>query len=109
MPKGCDTLNQELTYILGFTGCTVTFAENKKQADKIISCKDNLPRLETIITFEASGEETAAAGAGKGVKVYSYGELVDLGKARRSLNPDEIDAEIDKSSGDDIAAVIFTS
>jgi long-chain acyl-CoA synthetase len=109
VPRGCDTLVQELTYILGFTDCEVTFAENRKQTDKILSCKDKLPKLKTIVSFEASGAETKAAGTEKGVKIYSYGELVAAGKTRRSSQPDEVDAEIDKGASDDLATVIFTS
>ncbi|MDR0498069.1 MAG: AMP-binding protein [Treponema sp.] len=104
VPRGGDTLVQELSYILKFTDCAITFAENQKQADKILSCKDKLPKLKIIITFEKTSNQTTAAKMG--VKVFSYDELITMGKTRR---PDEIDTEIDKGSGDDLATIIFTS
>ncbi|MDR1802213.1 MAG: AMP-binding protein, partial [Treponema sp.] len=107
VPRGCDVLVQELTYILRFTACAITFAENQKQVEKLLSC--NLPDLKTIITFDGVDAVTLAAGAEKGMKIYSYGELVDLGKTRRTAHPDEVDAEIDKGGNEDLATVIFTS
>jgi long-chain acyl-CoA synthetase len=107
VPRGCDVLVQELTYILKFTGCAITFAENQKQVEKLLSC--DLPELKTIITFDNVDNATSALGIMKAIKIYSYGELIDLGKARQEERPDEIDAEIEKGADEDIATIIFTS
>jgi long-chain acyl-CoA synthetase len=107
VPRGCDVLVQELTYILRFTACAITFAENQKQVEKILSC--DLPDLKIIITFDGVDDVTLAVGEEKGTKIYSYGELVDLGKARRNEQTDEVDAEIDSGGNEDLATVIFTS
>jgi long-chain acyl-CoA synthetase len=109
VPRGCDSNAQEITYILGITGCAVSFAEDQKQAVKILSCKEALPSLKTIITFESSDAETLAAGKEKGVKISSYTELLNSGKNRRAAHPEEVDAEMDKGRRDDLATVIFTS
>jgi len=107
VPRGCDVLVQELTYILRFTACAITFAENQKQVEKLLSC--DLPELKTIITFDGVDAVTLAAGEEKEIKIHSYGELVDLGKTRRASHPDEVDAEIDSGGNEDLATVIFTS
>jgi long-chain acyl-CoA synthetase len=109
VPRGCDSTLQELTYILMLTGCAVSFAENRKQAARILSCKEELPNLNTIITFETADAETLAAGEREGVKIRSYTELLESGKNRRAARPDEVDAEMDKGTRDDLATVIFTS
>ncbi|MDR2619013.1 MAG: AMP-binding protein [Treponema sp.] len=109
VPRGCDSMVQELSYILSFTGCAVTFAENRKQALKILSCKEALKDLAIIITFETSGDDVLDAGKEKGVAVYSYRDLLNRGKNRREAKPEEVDAEIDKGRWDDLATVIFTS
>jgi long-chain acyl-CoA synthetase len=109
VPRGSDTLNQELTYILSFTSCAVTFAENQKQAAKILSCKVELPELKIVITFETAGTEIQSEAESMGVKIYSYRDLLNLGKNRREIYPGEVDAEIAKGKGDDIATIIFTS
>jgi long-chain acyl-CoA synthetase len=109
VPRGSDTLNQELTYILSFTGCAIAFAENQKQAVKILSCRAELPELKTIITFETVAAEIQAEAFSLGVKIYSYRDLLNLGKNRREIYPGEVDAEIAKGKGDDLATIIFTS
>jgi long-chain acyl-CoA synthetase len=127
VPRGCDSTVQELAYILGFTDCALCFAENQKQAVKILSIKGDhsksdsgkgdskndpqgdLPKLTTIITFESSDAETLAAGEQKGVKILSYTELLESGRKRRAARPGEVDAEMDKGQRDDLASVIFTS
>jgi long-chain acyl-CoA synthetase len=109
VPRGCDSTLQELTYILGFTDCAVCFAENQKQAAKILSIRNELPKLTTLITFETADAETLAAGEQKEVKILSYTELLGSGKNRRAARPGEVDAEIDKGKRDDLASIIFTS
>jgi long-chain acyl-CoA synthetase len=109
VPRGCDATLQELGYILGFTGCALCFAENRKQAAKILSLKGELPKLSAIITFETADAEPLAAGEQKGVKIRSYTELLEIGKNRRAARPGEVDAEMDKGKRDDLVTVIFTS
>jgi len=109
VPRGNDTLPQELTYILGVTNCTVSFAENEKQAAKILGCKEKLPDLKVIVTFEAPGSETKKEAEASGVTVHSFQDLIRLGKARREQKALEVDAEIDKGKKTDLATVIFTS
>ncbi|AEF83090.1 AMP-dependent synthetase/ligase [Leadbettera azotonutricia] len=109
VPRGSDTLNQELSYILSFTGCGISFAENQKLAVKLLSCKADLPELKIIVTFETVGAEIKAEAESLGITIYSYRELLNLGKNRREIYPGEVDAEIAKGKGDDTVTVIFTS
>jgi long-chain acyl-CoA synthetase len=109
VPRGCDSTVQELSYILSFTGCVISFAENQKQVLKILGCKAALPALKILITYESVDAETAGAAAEAGLRLCHYAELIRLGKGRRSLNPGEVDAEIDQGKRDDLATIIFTS
>ena len=109
VPRGSDSLVQELTYILGITDCAVVFSENQKLTEKILSCKDKLPLLKTIISFEPPTKVTITLGEGKEVTVISYWRLIDMGEPRRAANEEEVDDEIDKGKKDDLATVIFTS
>ena len=109
VPRGCDSLVQELQYILSFTGCALTFAENQKQVEKILSIREELPDLKTIIAFETADEKINALAKDIGIALYSYAEFIAKGKNRRAAHPEEIDAEIDKGSGDDLSTIIFTS
>ncbi|MDR2730007.1 MAG: long-chain fatty acid--CoA ligase [Treponema sp.] len=109
VPRGCDITVQELTYILSFTGCKVTFAENQKQVLKIISCKKDIPLLETIICYDPVDKDTESAASTAGVNVIYFASLIALGEKREKMQPGAVDTEMDKGSGDDTATIIFTS
>jgi long-chain acyl-CoA synthetase len=109
VPRGGDITAQELTYILGFTACETVFAENQKQARKILSCKADLPALKTLITFDPLDRETEAAAADAGVAAHYFASLIALGQKREAMKSGGAEAEMDKGSAEDIATIIFTS
>lgn len=109
VPRGCDSTDREIAYILGFSECKITFAENEKQAEKILSHKGELPLLGTLILYEPYSEKLTQQTKAQGVRLLSYQEVISLGKERRVREPEEIDREIDKGQRDDLATIIFTS
>lgn len=109
VPRGCDSTDKEIAYILGFSDCSITFAENRKQAEKILAHKKELPVLSTLILFDPVDAALAAEGKAVGVAVHDYSALVAKGAERRAAKPEEIDAEIEKGDRDDLATIIFTS
>ena len=52
VPRGGDSLPQELVHILGITECVLAFAENQKQTEKILSIKKELPALSMLVSFD---------------------------------------------------------
>ncbi|NJO56651.1 MAG: long-chain fatty acid--CoA ligase [Rhodospirillales bacterium] len=109
VPRGCDSTDREIAYILSFSDCRLSFAENQKQAEKILSRKAEMPLLETLVVYDAVSDSLRSAGSAAGVSVLHFGELKAKGEPRRAANPGEIDAEIDKGVRDDLATIIFTS
>jgi long-chain acyl-CoA synthetase len=114
VPRGSDITTQELTYILGFTGCALAFAENQKQAQKILSVKSELPLLKTLVTFDPVDSEAEAAATAAGVTVHYFASLIALGQKREALqrgssNQKFAEAEMDKGAAEDLATIIFTS
>jgi long-chain acyl-CoA synthetase len=109
VPRGGDITVQELTYILGFTGCEVVFAENQKQALKIISCKAELPALKTLITFDPVDSETETAAASAGINVLYFAGVIAMGQKREKMQNGGAEAEMDKGGSEDVATIIFTS
>jgi len=109
VPRGCDITVQELTYILGFTGCSVVFAEKQKQVQKILSCKAGLPAVTTIIAFDPADSETEAAAAAAGLAVHSFAGVIAMGQKREAARPGAVEAEMDRGGSEDIATIIFTS
>ena len=109
VPRGCDSTDREISYILGFSECRISFAENKKQVEKILSKKTEMPLLATLVVYDAVSGEVVSSAASSGVKIVHFSELKAQGEARRSAKPKEIDDEIDKGQRDDLATIIFTS
>ena len=109
VPRGCDITAQELIYILGFTECVFSFAENQKQVKKIVACKAELPILTTLITFDHVDTDTREEAAKAGVTVLSWDEITAIGQKREARQPGCAEAEMDKGETEDIATVIFTS
>ncbi|MDR0584690.1 MAG: long-chain fatty acid--CoA ligase [Treponema sp.] len=109
VPRGCDVTAQELTHILGVTECTLAFVENQKQALKILSCKNELPALKILITFDPVDGETETAAAAGGLTVYYFADVIALGEKQEALAPGGAEAEMDKGGEEDIASIIFTS
>ncbi len=109
VPRGNDSTAREIAYILGFSDCKVSFAENKRQAEKILSHKEELPLLSTLVLFDKLSDEDITAASAAGVRILDYVELLKLGTTRRSFNRDEVEAEMDKGQRDDLATIIFTS
>jgi long-chain acyl-CoA synthetase len=109
VPRGGDITTQELSYILSFTGCEVVFAENQKQVQKILSCKEKLPVLKTLISFDPVDGETEAAALSMEINVLYYAGVTAMGQKRENLKPGTAEAEMDKGDSEDIASVIFTS
>jgi long-chain acyl-CoA synthetase len=109
VPRGGDATTGELTYILGSTVCEVVFAENQKQARKLLSIRGGLPALKTLITFDPLDSGTEEEAAALGVAALYFPSLLALGQKHEALKPGDVEAEMDKGSPGDIATIIFTS
>jgi len=109
VPRGCDITVQELTFILGFTGCRLAFAENQKQVQKILSCRADLPELKTLVSFDPVDSQTETEAAAAGVTVHYFAGVIALGQKREAVEPGAAEAEMDKGGEEDIATIIFTS
>jgi long-chain acyl-CoA synthetase len=109
VPRGCDATVQEISYILGVTGCAVVFAENQKQVLKILSVKEGLPSLKIFITYDPVDAGTENTAAAAGLRVLYFADLIALGQKREALQPGGVDAEMEKGTSEDLATIIFTS
>jgi long-chain acyl-CoA synthetase len=109
VPRGCDITPQELTYILSFTECKISFVENQKQVQKVLSCKAELPELTALISFDPVDQATEDAAASVGVTVYYFASIIALGQKREAVQPGYAEEEMDKGNEEDIATIIFTS
>lgn len=109
VPRGCDATAQDLEAIFSITECEYSIAENSVQIKKLLSLKDKIPSIKTIISFDKATPEALADAEKAGVKIYSFEEIIKLGQKFRIENKNVVEDELEKGTGDDLACIIFTS
>ena len=62
VPRGSDSMADEIAYILNHGDCSVALAEDETQLQKILSVRKSVPRLRNIIVIDPHYEKTAASG-----------------------------------------------
>ena len=109
VPRGCDATLIDLQQILSFTECTVVIAENAAQIKKIVSVKNKLPHLKTLISFEDVGDDIQADVKKAKIDLLFFNNLLNEGKKYNIEHKAEIEAELEKGEWNDTACIIFTS
>ena len=110
VPRGCDATLNDLEKIFSVTESKYVIAENNSQVNKFVTLKDKLPAIEMIIAFDNEIKENVMEEAKeKGIKILFFDDLMEQGKTWRLAHKGEIEAEVEKGVGDDIATLIFTS
>jgi len=110
VPRGCDTMSEEMAYILSFGDCKAAVLENEAQLQKIIEKKDKLQKLSTLIMIDNNFDKEKYAMELTGVRITCFKDLMDKGRTSiLSVGASIIEAEIEKGKTDDVATIIFTS
>ncbi|HKL85894.1 MAG TPA: AMP-binding protein [Treponemataceae bacterium] len=109
VPRGCDATLKEISYILSFSECKTVILENDSQIQKILLSKESLPQLQTLITFEKVNKELSSEVKDSGLNLYSYDEILILGKKWRSSHSGAVEHELDLGVSSEVATIIFTS
>lgn len=109
VPRGCDSMGTEIRFILSFTSCKVCFFENERQLIKVLDNIDEVPELKDAILFDSPSDLTMERAALLGIRVHKFIEFEDNGKKSTDAQRAEIEAEIEKTEGSDLATIIFTS
>lgn len=114
VPRGCDSMEQEIGYILGFSDCKVVIAENEAQLTKILNVKAQIPTLKRIIIIDPSFKKdesflTKFKEFISGVDVSTFREIMEKGETYHKDHPQDFDNALEEGKTDDLATIIFTS
>lgn len=109
VPRGCDATTNDLEAILSITECKVVIAENSSQVKKILSIKSKLPAITTLISFDPVTPEVQEEAKNSNIVLYTFDDLMKLGRQFRIENKNVVEEELEKGSWDDLACIIFTS
>jgi long-chain acyl-CoA synthetase len=110
VPRGCDSMAEELAYILSFGDCKSAVLENEAQMAKILLHRDKMPMLSMFIIIDNDFDKGKYTDALSGIRVFGYREIMESGKALIDKGEGKsIEAEIEQGKPDDLATIIFTS
>lgn len=111
VPRGNDSMADELAFILGFADCQIVVVENRDQLAKVASVRKQIKRLSAFVVLDSAfspnnAEDKAAAG---GVKVYAFADIAEMGDGVLAKQPDLIEKAAAEVTPEDLATIIFTS
>jgi long-chain acyl-CoA synthetase len=109
VPRGCDATEQELSYILSWSECSMAILENEKQLAKIVSRKGEMPLFKRAVLFDPASAGAVAEAKAAGIEVLSFRDVFAAGQARRAASPGFYESETAKGKSSDVATVIYTS
>jgi len=107
VPRGSDSMADEIAYILDHGDCTVTLAEDETQLKKILSVRKSVPHLRNIIVIDPGYKKTAQK-RGR-IRLFTFREIRELGKAQLQKDPNCFNRSINEGEPADLATIIYTS
>jgi long-chain acyl-CoA synthetase len=93
---------EECAYILNDSGSRFVFAENRKQLDKLLTVRGELPAIQKVIVFDGAANNNDPW-------ILSVAALEEMGKEWDRANPGRYDAAAEAVGPDHLATLIYTS
>ncbi len=98
VPRGADTLPEEMEYILNHSGCSILLIQAKSFVDAAISMRARLPELRHIIVMERGAKSDPQN------DIFSLDQILEQGEPEK----DEMEAKT-IATADDLATIVYTS
>lgn len=109
VPRGCDSMEKEIAFILSSTECRLVIAENSHQLKKIAAGHKAIPTLKTVILMQEPSDEDAKEAKKSSLTLLSFASVLESGRIKRNGSTDFTDREMEAGTREDIATIIFTS
>jgi len=109
VPRGSDTMPDEMRYIFKHADVEISLAENADQLSKILSRRNDLPLLKTVIVIDGAFDPRAFKEPLQGLKVTTFNEVMDRGGKLLAKDPQTYRKEVAKGTPDDLVTLIYTS
>jgi long-chain acyl-CoA synthetase len=109
VPRGSDTMPEEMRYILQHADCAMILAENAEQLSKILRGKKDLPLLKTVIVIDPAFDPRSFKEPLQGLTVMKFGEVMERGKRVLAKDPQVYRREVAKGTPEELATLIYTS
>ena len=110
VPRGCDSMAEELAYIISFADCKTVVLENEAQLEKLLPLRSKMPLITTFIIIENDFDKGKHSSALSGIRVLGYKDIMEKGKGIIAKDGTRvIEAEIEQGKSEELATIIFTS
>jgi long-chain acyl-CoA synthetase len=104
VPMYQDAVAAEMAFPIQNAGITHALAEDQEQVDKLLEIRPKCPTLTRIYYDDPRGLRHYAQ-----PELMAYEKLIEIGRASYQRDPAFLETEIAKGSGEDGAAMFFTS
>jgi long-chain acyl-CoA synthetase len=110
VPRGSDSTDEEIAYIINHSESIVVIAENIEQAEKIEKYKRKLRKLKHIILIEATEEYIKQKNKKRSKKkYYLFYDLIQKGEKQQNKLKMQYQERINEIEPDTLATIIYTS
>ena len=96
--------SRQVEHTLTDSNCRFLFAEDEEQLDKYLEIEEKLPNIERVFVFDWTGLRDF-----NHAKVAPIDHLFEIGRDFGKNNEGLIESIAEKGSGDDLAALVYTS
>lgn len=99
-----DATPKELQYIIAHSEAKIVMVDDQEQVDKILSIRDEIPKVEKLIYWIAKGMWSY-----DDPWLIGFDDMMELGKDYEKGQPDFFEKSIDSQNGENIAVLLYTS
>lgn len=93
---------EQAAYVINHAGCKVVFVSSRLQYNKLLKVREQIPTLETVISFERFLGE-------KSLPVHTLYQLSEVSDPISAEDRAMIEGEVERIQPDDLVTVIYTS
>ncbi|MDP6691292.1 MAG: AMP-binding protein [Alphaproteobacteria bacterium] len=104
VPLYADSVADEMSYVLDHAGARFVICQDQEQIDKVLSIKEQLPALETLIYVEPRGMRGYDQPF-----IHSLDAVREGGRAHAAAQPEFWLSEIAKGNGEELSIIAYTS
>ncbi len=99
-----DSLPDHVRLVLQHSEARIVLVEDQEQADKVVSVRDDLPRLERIVVDDVRGLEGQ-----RDPMVIGRDAVEELGRQLDAREPGRYEALLERTAPEDVAMLLYTS
>ncbi len=109
VPRGCDSMGNEIRFIIDFADCEMGFFENIRQLEKVLEKPSDTPKLKKAVLFDRPEQLPDNCP----FEILFFEDLLEEGTRLYQENPAQwtiqIQQQMEEIGPEDIATIIFTS